>query len=395
MAIPELDEPDPLRPRRERARLGCMGANARRSRRRSWHPSSGIRVFGVSFEDSLPLPLRPRRARRGAGGVIAIALALILNVAAILGTVWVLAHQQRLIDQVAVWQFAPSLPLVTYADRSTMTEEGRFLFFASRPEIAGEGQFDDICSSRLEDVGILGCYLPSERTIFLYDVTDARLDGIEEVVAAHEMLHAAWDRMPVAQRSALGVLLEAEVAARADDAALAETLEFYAIAEPGERLNELHSIVGTEFGQVSAALEQHYAKYFDDRSALVTLHEQSNAVFEQQAAEIDALVVDIDELNASITADYASYNAGYDQLNADIDRFNARADSSGFSSQSQFNTERAALMQRQADLKALYASIDARVAEHDGLLAQLDELNTKVAELNEAINISPRDDGGL
>ena len=155
----------------------------------------------TTLEPPLTRP-RPRRTRAssrvGAGAVIAIVFALIINVAAIVGVVWVLGNAQRVEDQVAVWQFEPSPELEQYVQRAGLGEEGTFLFFASRPVIASGEEFDNACAARTEGVGILGCYRPSDRSIVLFDVTDDRLDGIEEVVAAHEMLHAAWDRMSTA-----------------------------------------------------------------------------------------------------------------------------------------------------------------------------------------------------
>ncbi len=340
--------------------------------------------------DDPPQRAKPSRARRVFGGI-----ALLVAGAVLAGAIWIALNPQRVTDQLAVWNFEPSAELEAYVDRNLFTDEGRFLFFASQPVIASEGEFDDVCASRSEDVGILGCYLPDIQTIFLYDVTDARLDGLEEAVAAHELLHAVWDRMSQADRDSLAPFLEAEVAARADDETLAQTLAFYAENEPAERLNELHSIVATEFDEIAPELEAHYAKYFVDRSVIVVLHERSNAVFEEQARAITKLVADIDEIAASIDGDYATYNSGYDKLNEDIDNFNARADSGDFSSQSQFNAERAELLQRQANLDALYSSIEARVAQYDDLVAQLDDLNAVLADLNESINITPRSDADL
>ncbi len=348
MAIPELDEPALLRPRRERARLG---------------PG---RIAGLVV---------------GALAVIALGAA---------GT-WVLTHPQRITDQFTVWNFTVDSTIEGYADRSTMTDEGRFLFYASRPEVSPDDEFDAHCSSQVEDVGILGCYLHGEKRIYLYDVTDDRLDGIEEVVAAHEMLHAAWDRMGDDERDALAPLLEAAAETKADDPDFAKTLEYYAKAEPGERLNELHSIIGTEFGPLDPALEKHYAQYFSDRAALVALHVASHAVFQQQQDAIDGIVAQLDSLEAGVDADYASYNAGYDQLNLDIADFNSRAESGDFESQGQFDGERNDLLARQADLDALYATISDRKNQYDALLAQLDDLNAQVDELNQSINIKPRD----
>ena len=341
------------------------------------------------------IPAGTQRARTGWGARTAIALTLLVNLAVIAGVTWVVLNPQRVTDQLAVWQYEPPVEIAQYAERTSMTEEGLFLFYASRPQIARDDDLDEICASQAEDVGILGCYLPGPQRIYLYDVTDDRLAGLEEVVAAHEMLHAVWDRLPQTERERLEVLLEAEVTARADDEDLAETLAFYAKAEPGQRANELHSIVATEFADISDELEEHFAAYFADRSAIIRLHEASSAVFAEQEAQIEALVVRLEDLDASITADQNRYNAGYDQLNVDISTFNSRAQSGDFSSQDQFDRERSALLARQADLDALYRSIDARVTEYNGLIEELDDLNARSTELNEAINITPRSEEGL
>ncbi len=60
----------------------------------------------------------------------------------------------------------------------------------------------------------------------LHDTLSA-IDGIEEVVAVHERLHAVWDRMSPDERDALGPLLEADAAALADDPEFVATMEFY------------------------------------------------------------------------------------------------------------------------------------------------------------------------
>ncbi|MGV8895664.1 MAG: hypothetical protein ACOH10_05510 [Rhodoglobus sp.] len=349
----------------------------------------------MTFIEPAPLPEQPVRARPGFGRIIAAALGAILVIALGAAGVWVLTHQQRVSDQFTVWQFEPTATLAAYADRVTMTDEGRFLFYASRPSIESTSSFDRHCASHLEDVGILGCYVHGDRKIFLFDVTDDRLDGIEEVVAAHEMLHAAWDRMSDADREVITPLLEAEATKRADNAAFATTMEYYATAEPGERVNELHSIVGTEFSDISPELEKYYATFFSNREAVVQLHITSDAVFTERQAAIADILDQITALKTSIDGDYTSYNTGYDTLNSDITSFNALADEGGHFTQKQFDAERDALVTRQAELDALYTSIADRVTQYDDLVAQLDALNAEVTELNESINIQPRSNGDL
>ena len=350
----------------------------------------------MSTEESSPT-LRPRdgRGRMTVTRAIAIVLAVLLNLTVITIGVWVLTNQQRITDQFTVWQFEPSGTVQTYATSAKMSDEGRFLFYASQPVIQENPEFNETCANVEENFGVLGCYFPSSKAIYLFDVTDDRLAGIEEVVAAHEMLHAAWDRLSDSERARLAPLLEAEAERMKDDPEFATTLEFYAKTEPGERSNELHSIVGTEFIDISPELEEHYASYFTDRAAVVALHEKSNAVFTEQLDASEKLVDQLDALRSTIDDDYATYNSGYDSLNEDIDSFNARADRGDFATLDQFNRERDQLINRQDQLNALYDSIEANVAVYDGLLLQLEDLNATISELNQSINIESRDQDGL
>jgi hypothetical protein len=324
--------------------------------------------------------------------IVVVAVAQLVPIA-VLG--WSAAHGQRIADQIEVWDFEPGADIAGYVERSTMTELGEFLFYASRPRVDAQEEFDSICSSDEEGVGTLGCYLPDSGDIHLYDITDERLDGMEEVIASHEMLHAAWARMGDDERAVISPLLEKQATAMEGDPAFVERMAFYARSEPGERLNELHSILGTEVADLDPRLERHYADLFDDREQLVALFTVSNQVFVDLENQATALVAELEALGASIEADYASYTAGFDQLDTDVASFNARADAGDFSSQRQFTRERDALLQRQADLDALYASISARDADYQAKLAQLDGLNADVDDLNSSINIAPRTGDGL
>ncbi|MDO7881530.1 hypothetical protein [Antiquaquibacter soli] len=192
-----------------------------------------------------------------------------LAIIGVLVAIWAVSNTNRIMDQVAVWQYSPSPTIEGYAEATTMTEEGRFLFFASRPMIADAAEFDAQCGIE-QSVGAIGCYRPDFRTIFLYDLGPG-FENVEQVTAAHELLHAVWDRLSDAEQNALEPLLEAEAAKRADDPEWIALMAQYAQIEPGERTNELHSFVGSEFSQISPELEAHYARYFEDREALVAL----------------------------------------------------------------------------------------------------------------------------
>jgi len=332
----------------------------------------------------------PTRAR-----IARVVLTVVLVLALVIAVGGALLSARRIADQFTVWNFRPSATLTGYIERASMTGEASFLFLASTPAIEQSAEFDSVCANHKEDVGILGCYVPADRTIHLFDVTDDRLDGLEEVVAAHEMLHAAWDRLGENDIAALEPLLEAEADRLADDPEFAERMAFYAETEPGERANELHSIIATEVADISPELESHYSAYFIDREAVVALHVASNAVFMELQARSEALVASLAALRDGIEADYAQYNSGYDDLNADIRAFNRRADNGDFDSWAAFDRERRGILARQASLDALYESIQARTAQYDAGVAELDTLNAQVAELNASINIAPRSGEGM
>src|SRR5690606_32509048 len=102
-------------------------------------------------------------------------------------------------------------------------------------------------------------------------VANAQLDGIKEVTAAHELLHAAWDRLSKSEQTRLGALLE-EAYTKIGTDELEERMAYYERTQPGERANELHSIIGTEMADVGEELETYYKKYFIDRQQIVAFH---------------------------------------------------------------------------------------------------------------------------
>jgi hypothetical protein len=353
--------------------------------------SAGIPMSLSEYQQGYWVPPPPPPRKRHTGGIISTVVILVLAATSI----FYAFNRQWVSDQITVWQFKPTAVLTSYMTRSTMTDHAEFLFKASQPMVTSAEKFNTVCSNHEEGTGVLGCYASVDKRITLFDVTDDRLDGLEDVVAAHEMLHAAWDRMDPGEHARLTTMLEAEAAKLADDPEFADTMAFYAKTEPGERDNELHSIIGTEVGSLAPDLEAYYAQYFSNRAALVALHEKSNAVFVSLANETKDLVKQIDDLREAIDADYQKYNSGYDQLNADVTDFNNRANNGGFSSQEEFDQERAALIARQQSLDALYASIVSRNATYEKKVDQLSQLNAQAAALNTAINVVPRSGDGV
>ena len=327
------------------------------------------------------LPSIPRGRSRLAR-VLPTVLALVLVAAGVLAFLGF----QRLVDQYTVWTFRPSESVSSLIGSSQLTEEGRFIFLASKPVIESSNIFASSCASNQEGSGILGCYLPRNRSIHLFAVTEPRLAGLTDVVAAHEMLHAAWDRFSASEQQQLVPLLEREASKLGGDPAFQARLDYYAKNEPGQRDNELHSIIGTEIASISPELEAHYAKWLGNRQALVKLQGKTNAVFTNLEKRSADLSTSMDALQAAINDEYASYTSGYAQLNTDIRRFNSRTD---FTTKGQIDVAEGALESRRISLDARYADILTKTAEYNGDLAEMKALSEQTAGLNSALNHGP------
>jgi len=296
---------------------------------------------------------------------------------------WVLFNRQYIVDQLMVWQYQPSSEVKAITSRAKLSDHGRFYFYASQPQVDEAAAFNQQCRKQEEHSAILGCY--AARRIYIYNVSNAQLDGIKEVTAAHEMLHAAWDRLSKQEKDQLEPLLT-KVYERVATDELRDRMAYYDRTQPGERFNELHSIVGTEVSDVGSDLEQYYAQYFTDRHQVTTMHERYESLFTQLKVRADALVLQLNSLASEIDQQSSAYNAAVSQLNTDINQFNSQAQNGAFSSQSAFNAQRSALIARSSELEAQRTSINTKVTQYNQLRAELEAINSQSAALTQSID---------
>lgn len=327
---------------------------------------------------------RPRRSRRPAWPAL-VALSALGTAAAVTVTIatWTPADTQYVHDTYVAWSEPVSAEVAAIAKATGMSAEGELVYRASRPAVEDTDVFSDHCA--LEGGAVLGCYAAG--AIYVYDVTDERLAGTVEVTAAHEMLHAVYERLSDAERDEVDAGVADYVAGIPDDDPVHQTLALYA---PEQLADEWHSRLGTEFADLPSTLEQHYARWFDDRAKVVELNVRANATFRELQDRIDALVSEVDALGVAIDARAAAYDSSVAVFNADVDSFNARADSGDFSSQEQFDRERGALVARGDALDTEVAAINEQVARYNALVEQLTSLDADYAELYSALD--PTDD---
>lgn len=310
----------------------------------------------------------------------------LILLASVGGALFLILNRQMVLDQITLLRYDPPADIVGLADRTTMTETGRSNFYASQPSLEGSQQFSQICGNNEQGTAVLGCY--ANRQIYIFNVTDAQLDGIREVTAAHEMLHAVYDRMPESERARVDQLLEVKYKELSSDQAFADRMAYYAKAEPGERDNELHSIIGTEVRSIDPELEAHYRRYFSNRTAVVDLHDKYSAIFTKLKQQSEELASRLNILATSIEQATEAYNVASRQLNQDIGAFNGRANRGEFESQAEFSAERQRLSARSSDLAGDRQSINNMISEYNLLRENLAAIATQTEALNRSIDSS-------
>jgi chromosome segregation ATPase len=281
-------------------------------------------------------------------------------------------------------QYTPSQEIAAIAERSKLSQRGERFFYASTPELDGTQEFSDKCISHETSSAILGCYTGGK--IYLFDVSAEELDGIKEVTAAHEMLHAAYDRLSRAEKSRVSTLLEREATRLTEDKEFRERMSVYDDVSADERLDELHSILATEIADLPDELEQYYDQYFINRSAVVVLYKQYSSVFFQLEQQSEQLQVQLERLSQVISSGSTAYEQARDRLRRDIASFNQRAESGRYSTQTEFARDRASLQTRQAELERQRQQINSLVERYNQQVAQLNAIGGKINSLSESLD---------
>lgn len=289
------------------------------------------------------------------------------------------ANEQQITDQITVWRFQPDPAISQMATDSGMSPRGRFIFYASQPQLNDRDEFNQNCASVETAPIILGCY--SMRRIFIFNVTDERIAGVKTVTAAHEMLHAVYGRLSDGDRNDVNILLQRQLGQTRDQRIL-DLVALYEDAEPGQRLNELHSIFGTEVADLLPELENYYKQYFDDRSRVVAMAVQYQSVFDELQSRQSDLAKQLESIKAEINDREVAYQKVMQQLSDDIDAFNARAaQQGGFANLSEFNAARSNLLIRQDRLNNDAAMINDLVDKYNGGVNDLNALGGEYEEL--------------
>jgi hypothetical protein len=214
-------------------------------------------------------------------------------------------HREWVMDWVRLRGYEPSAAVRALAVDTRMTSYGERLFFVNHPVIEDKDSFNEHCTEASTEVAVLGCYQGDRRGIYIYHVTEDRLDGIQQVTAAHEMLHQAYDRLRGAELDRINGLLQS-YADQLTDQDIKDKLEAYHKLGTTDLLNEMHSIFGTEAADLPPALEAYYSQYFIDRKEVLALRAQYRSAFTQLTDQIESFDTQMDMLRGKIDAMRAS-----------------------------------------------------------------------------------------
>lgn len=284
----------------------------------------------------------------------------------IAGAAWVVLNRQAVIDFYRLQTYQAPAAVAQLASHDKLTPQGQNLLYESQPQIQNSDAFNRSCASHEKTI-VLGCYRAQQ--IFLYNVTDPRFDGVKEVTAAHEMLHAAYERLSDADKNHVNAMLKPIIDGMTDQRIL-DLIALYNKQEPGELYNEMHSILGTEYANLSPELEAYYKQYFADRSVIVGYANKYQAVFTESKAKLDQYDAQLSALKPQI-----------DQNNATLKQMQSELQSEN----NQLNQYRARGQAEQYN--ALVPAYNQKVVQFNALIDQtkslVDQYNTIVEERNQ------------
>lgn len=288
-------------------------------------------------------------------------------------------NRQFVIDWIALKNYTAPERIASIADSIQLTEKGRQIFYVHQPEILERNNFNQFCPTEEKTI-VLGCY--DRKNIYIFNVTDPKLNGVVEVTAAHELLHAAYDRLSSKEKQNINKLLEAQLAQITEQRIL-DNINEYKNKESVDLINEVHSIIATEVENINPELETYYARYFVNRKKIFNLSKNYESVFsslKRQVSQYDADLVlrksEIDRREKELENQITSINVWSDTLNQlrnnnKVDEYNSQVDA--------YNREI-------EKYRSNYKTLDNLITEYNNIIKLRNDLSVEQNKLIENID---------
>lgn len=294
--------------------------------------------------------------------------------------VYIILQQTWIFDWYKGLSYEPSDRVAQIEADLELTAVGRRIFAATHPTVEGSSQFNQHCESHDAEVSLLGCYTDGQ--IYIYEITLEQLKSANIVTAAHELLHANWERMSTRERQEVSVWLQQVYDEKREW--FDDELEVY---DNQNYLEEVYARAGTKLADLPSELEAHYAKLFQNRARIVQFYEDYEAPFLNLQTELTNLASEINEANQQIEEERTNYLQKLAQLEAKIEQFNSCAERAGcFTSEKDFNTRRSTLMAERSQLETVRANLNEKIMQNNERIKDYQSRQQALGELNNAMN---------
>ncbi len=277
-------------------------------------------------------------------------------------------------DWLRLRDYVPPSETVALADVTTMTDGARHLFYVNHAQLEDKANFRRVCPKYDNQTIVIGCYQGGQRGIHILSVDDERLAGIEEVTAAHEVLHAAFERLKGSERQRIEGLLQEYADSGLTDERIKAALKSYETSEPGQQLNEMHSIFGTEIANLPTELESYYGRYFESRAKVAGYAAQYQEAFTSRQAKIAQYDADLKAQSAKIASSTDRLEQQEVEIEADrrrLDDYQASGDITSYNQGVEpFNAKVTAYNELLVQVRRLVVQYNALVAERNAIASQ-------------------------
>lgn len=304
---------------------------------------------------------------------------IFLTIILTLATYWLL-QQWSIRDWWSGLWYQADEQVATIEESLNLTNTGQRILNATHPAVELQEAFNAHCDSHKTEISLLGCYAGGR--IYVYEITLPELVDSNKVTMAHELLHAAWERMDNREHDYITNLIK-ELKTQYPTW-FEEELALY---EEQEKIEEAWARAGTKLANLPEKLEECYAKYFNDRQAIVGYYEHYQAPFLALKEEAQALYETIIATSDEIILEKESYAADVAALDLRINEFNSCANTMNcFRSNDEFQLQRSQLIAEQGRLDQERLRLNQKIDENNNRIEAYAKNQLAIGELNNAMN---------
>lgn len=311
------------------------------------------------------------------------ALTYVLLLALISSPFLIYFNAQALSDWWKLRDYSPPVAIASLASQDTMLPYTKHMFYVNHPQIiSGVSDFRKDCPDAAQTI-VLGCYHPDQDGIYIYAVSDPLLYGVEQVTAAHEVLHAVYARLSDHDRSTLNAELQSYYQSGLKDQRVIAEVKIYQQTEPNDVMDEMSCTFGTEIADLPPALNNYYQKYFANRQTIVNFEQQYEAEFTNRENQISSEGAQLAQLKTNINNEEQSLQAQLNQINSD----RARLDSLQSSGQTdQYNADVAGFNNEVSTYNNGVDKLRNDISTYNQLVDQYNSLANQLASLEQSID---------